>query len=191
MKCVTLTTGSAISGERASWAYVLRYGSDFREDAGGTNVGNTLRYKIRSSEDTKSRVSNALLRMEMLAVIEGLQRLRMPCGVLVMSQNFWLLDDICLEGGPRSYTRKLKQITYPIKNAELWKRLDVAAEKHFMDTRWINFMSIYADKERCDVLARTQATCLGTGLEAVTFFRDVFLRGVPEGDLGTARAVRP
>jgi ribonuclease HI len=176
MKIVTLTTSSAIRGDRAGWGYVLRCGNDSREDAGGENVGDMLRYRIRSPEDTVSRVFTVLRRMELLAIIKGLQRLKLPCEVLLRSEDLSLLDDVCIERfrwKEAGWTRTWKKYTFPIKSADLWKRLDIAAEKHSIVTEEVDEQSGGPDREHCDDLARIQASRFATGLEAVSFFRDV------------------
>lgn len=45
----------------------------------------------------------------------------------------------------------------PVKNVDLWKRLDIASQPHKIDWRWVKGHSGHTENERCDILARTAA----------------------------------
>lgn len=141
---VTLTTSSAINYEcpEGGWAYILRCGSHSGEGSGRTKNGLRLRPRF------------FLERLEILAVIKGLERLKAPCEVLLMSESDRLLRCVSSsrfvwreEGWKKSGT-----------NTDLWQRLDEAAEKHIIDTQQIGKQSGDPDKKRCDDLAGSQAS---------------------------------
>ena len=164
MKKVTLTTSSALSGgiDRVGWAYILRYGNHSREDARGAAITDILRYGSHSAENTEYPANKALIRMEMLAMEKGLQKLKEPCEVLLISEYRHLLEDFSFwrfkwkAHGWAYRDRKNKKIL--LLNADLWQRLDAAAEKHIIHTQPIEEQSGDPDMKRCDHLARSQAS---------------------------------
>jgi ribonuclease HI len=145
MMNVTLTTSSISSYEdprNGGWAYFLRYGSNSGEGSGRTKNGLRLRPKP------------FLERLEIIAVIKGLERLKVPCEVLLISESDRLLRCVSSsrfvwreEGWKKSGT-----------NTDLWQRLDEAAEKHIIDTQLIGEQSGDPDLKRCDDLAWSQAS---------------------------------
>ena len=142
-KDVTLTTSRAIDYEcprEGGWAYVLRDDSHSGEGSGRTKNGLRLRPKP------------FLVRLELIAVIKGLERLKVPCKVLLRSGSEDLLRSVSSsrfvwreKGWPKSYD-----------HADLGQRLDEAAEKHIIVTQQIG--SYDPDMKRCDDLARSQAS---------------------------------
>jgi ribonuclease HI len=145
MKNVTLTTSSAINYEcpEGGWAYVLRCGSHSVEGSGRTKEAFRLR-----------RPRDFLERLELLAVIKGFERLKVPCEVLLMSASEELVRCVSSsrfvwreQGWPKSHYL-----------ADLGQRLDEAAEKHIIDTQRIGRQIGDPDMKRCDDLAWSQAS---------------------------------
>ena len=145
MKNVTLTTSRVIRYEdprNGGWAYVLRDDSHSGEGSGRTKNGLRLRPK------------SFLKRLELLAVIKGLERLKFPCEVLLRSASEELLR--CVSSSRFVW----KEQGWPKRDyfADLGQRLDEAAEKHIIDTQQIWSESGGPDMKRCDDLARSQAS---------------------------------
>jgi ribonuclease HI len=162
MRNVILTTSSVINpfGEvsRGGWAYILRCGSRTAEDAGGSEAHHETR-------------------MEMQAIIEGLLKLNSPCEVLLNSCYFWLLERIEHDRfiwkargwreDPWSYTlpELREREPAPVPNADLWQRLDAAAEKHIIHhpgsrsgyPDLVYSDVVRSDNRRCSQLASSQA----------------------------------
>lgn len=145
MKNVTLTTDSAFGNYRCfnegGWAYVVRCGADAREGSGRTKKPRDLRPKF------------FLQRLELIAVIKGLERLKLPCEVLLISESEDLLRVV-------SSSRFVwREQGWPKSNylADLGQRLDEAAEKHIINTELMGIQSGDPDKKRCDDLALSQA----------------------------------
>jgi ribonuclease HI len=94
-------------------------------------------------------------RMELTAVIEGLAALKRPCEVTLYLDSQYVLKGITewIHGwkakGWRTSTKE------PVKNAELWQRLDalVASGGHKIDWRWVRGHAGDPGNERADVLA--------------------------------------
>ncbi len=92
-------------------------------------------------------------RMEMLAVIEGLGALKKRCKVTVYTDSVYVQKGITewIHGWKsRGWKTAAKQ---PVKNEDLWKRLDAAAQGHQVDWRWVKGHAGHAGNERADALA--------------------------------------
>ena len=93
-------------------------------------------------------------RMELMAAIAALEALKRPCDVELHtdSQYLWLGITEWLRGwkanGWRTSAKK------PVKNDDLWRRLDEAAQRHHVDWRWVKGHAGHDENERADELAR-------------------------------------
>jgi ribonuclease HI len=89
-------------------------------------------------------------RMELLAVIVGLEMLKNPnTKVLVVSDSKYVVDSV-LKGWVFGWEKKG---FVDRKNSDLWKRLLVVYRKHKVDFKWIKGHNNHPQNERCDVLA--------------------------------------
>ena len=93
-------------------------------------------------------------RMELLAVIAGLEVLTKPCCVSVHSDSKYVVDAID-KGWVLNWLRKNWQRGKqgPVKNADLWKRYLAAATQHTVKMHWVKGHAGHEHNERCDVLA--------------------------------------
>ncbi len=94
-------------------------------------------------------------RMELTAVIEGLAALKRPCKVLLYLDSQYVRQGITewIRGWKaKGWITSTKQ---PVKNVELWKRLDELVEKsgHQIEWRWVKGHSGDPGNERADALA--------------------------------------
>ncbi|MCY4586829.1 MAG: ribonuclease HI [Bryobacterales bacterium] len=140
MKSVTLITDGSCLGNPGpgGWAALLRYGEHSRELSGA------------DPETTNNR-------MEMTAVLEGLSTLREPCRVTIEVDSEYVKKGITewMAGWKR---RSWKTVTkQPVKNQDLWRRLDEAVARHDVKWRWVKAHAGHADNNRCDELAREAA----------------------------------
>ncbi|MEK0081902.1 ribonuclease HI [Benzoatithermus flavus] len=93
-------------------------------------------------------------RMELTAAIEALEALKRPMRVRLWTDSEYLRQGITtwLEGwrarGWRTADRK------PVKNQDLWERLDAAQRRHRVEWRWLKGHAGHAENERADRLAR-------------------------------------
>ena len=97
-------------------------------------------------------------RMELMAVIVGLEALTKPCEVLVVSDSKYVTDafnqhwmDSWLKNNWKTSTKK------PVRNVELWKRLLEAMKPHEVTFSWVKGHDGHPENERCDKLATTAA----------------------------------
>ena len=120
------------------WAALLRWGGIERELAGG-------------EADTTNN------RMELMAAIAALEALREPCTVILTTDSQYVRQGI-LDWLANWIRRGWKTAGGdPVKNRDLWERLQAAAAPHAVDWRWVKGHSGHPENERVDQLARTAA----------------------------------
>ena len=97
-------------------------------------------------------------RMELMAVIVGLEALTKPCQVTVVSDSKYVTDafnqywiDGWLKNNWKNSAKK------PVKNKSLWVRLLKAMEPHEVNFQWIKGHAGHPENERCDELATRAA----------------------------------
>ena len=152
MKKVTLYTDGACSGNPGpgGWGLIL-----FFTDSKGT---------VHSMEANGGEADTTNNRMELLAVILGLEKLREPCEVTVYSDSQYVCNAInkgWLEGWQKKGWKNASK--EPVKNVDLWERYLKSAAPH--SVRFVNVKG-HSDNEynnRCDELAR-EATAQMKGL---------------------------
>lgn len=117
------------------WGAVLRFGTHVRELYGG---------------EPESTTNN---RMELTAPIMALETLNRPCEVHVFTDSTYVRSGITswLAGWKRNgWKTSTKQ---PVKNADLWQRLEEACERHQVEWFWVKGHAGVADNELADQLA--------------------------------------
>jgi len=93
-------------------------------------------------------------RMELLAVIVGLEALTRPCHVMVYSDSKYVVDAFnrhWIDSWVKKEWKRSKN--EPVKNVDLWKRLLIAKENHQVEFCWIKGHDGHPQNERCDQLA--------------------------------------
>ena len=97
-------------------------------------------------------------RMELMAVIVGLEALTKPCDVEVISDSKYVTDAFnqnWIAGWlKRGWKNSSKE---PVKNIDLWQRLLRAKEQHQVKFTWVKGHAGHPENERCDRLATTAA----------------------------------
>ncbi len=134
---VTIYTDGACSGNPGpgGWGAILMWNGKRRELSGGA----------------KQTTNN---QMEMTAAIEALEALKRPCTVHLYTDSTYLKTGITewihkwKANGWRTAARK------PVKNAELWRRLDALMDKHRVHWHWVKGHAGDTENERADALAR-------------------------------------
>ena len=97
-------------------------------------------------------------RMELMAVIAGLEALTKPCGVEIISDSKYVTDAFnqhWIEGWIKKGWKRGKN--EPVKNVDLWKRLLKAKEMHQVTFTWVKGHNGHPYNERCDFLATSAA----------------------------------
>ena len=93
-------------------------------------------------------------RMELMAAIMALESLKRPCTVEMHVDSAYVKDGIgkwidrWKRNGWKTADKK------PVKNAELWQRLDAALARHNISWHWVKGHAGHAENERADELAR-------------------------------------
>ncbi len=134
---VVIFTDGACSGNPGpgGWGAVLMYGGKEREICGG------------ESDTTNNR-------MELMAAIQALEVLKKPCQVELHTDSQYVRNGITQwlhswkARGWKTADRK------PVKNEDLWRRLDEARLRHQVDWRWVKGHAGHELNERADGLAR-------------------------------------
>jgi ribonuclease HI len=103
-------------------------------------------HKKEASEGFRLTTNN---RMELLAVIVGLEMLTRPCQVLVVSDSKYVVDSV-EKGWVFGWQKKGFKGK---KNIDLWKRFLLIYPKHQVKFKWIKGHAGHSENERCDVLA--------------------------------------
>jgi len=124
-----------------------------RGNPGPGGWGALLRYQGVEKEIYGSEADTTNNRMEMMAAIKALESLTKPCDVALTTDSQYVMKGITewLEGwkkrGWKTAARK------PVKNVDLWQRLDKATEKHTINWHWVKGHSGHDENERVDELA--------------------------------------
>ena len=97
-------------------------------------------------------------RMELMAVITGLEALTRPCEVEVISDSKYVTDAFNQHWVDGWLKRNWKgSSNNPVKYVELWERLLKAKEPHQVKFTWVKGHAGHPENERCDKLATTAA----------------------------------
>ena len=95
-------------------------------------------------------------RMELMAAIMGLEALKRPCRVRLFTDSNYVRDGVTkwIHGWKKNGWRTADK--KPVKNVELWQRLDAARAPHQVDWIWVKGHSGHPENERADELARLE-----------------------------------
>ena len=97
-------------------------------------------------------------RMELMAVITGLEALTRPCEVEVISDSKYVTDAFNQHWVDGWLKRNWKgSSNNPVKSVDLWKRLLKAKAPHQVKFTWVKGHAGHPENERCDKLATTAA----------------------------------
>jgi ribonuclease HI len=124
-----------------------------RGNPGPGGWGVLLRYKDHEKTLRGSEHNTTNNRMELMAAILGLESLNRSCKVVLTTDSKYLRDGIkqwlarWKKNGWKTVTRQ------PVKNEDLWRRLDKAASKHDIHWKWVKGHSGHPENERADQLA--------------------------------------
>ena len=135
---ITIYTDGACSGNPGpgGWGAILISGEHRKELFGGER------------ETTNNR-------MELMAAIEALDALKRSSNVVLHTDSTYVKDGITkwIHGWRRNGWRTAAK--KPVKNSELWQRLDEASKRHDIDWCWVKGHAGHPENERADELARS------------------------------------
>jgi len=140
MKPVEIHTDGACLGNPGpgGWAALLRFAGREKELSGGE----------------PATTNN---RMELMGAIAALEALKEPCAVVLYTDSKYVQQGISewlpkwLRSGWKTASKQ------PVKNQDLWERLQAAAARHRVQWLWVKGHAGHPDNERVDALARAQA----------------------------------
>lgn len=154
---VAIWTDGACSGNPGpgGWGAILTYGDNRKELSGGE----------------PATTNN---RMELMAAIQALEALTRPCTIDLYT------DSAYLKGGITSWLKGWKRNGWktadkkPVKNVELWQRLEDATQPHKIEWHWVKGHANDVMNERADELARM-------GMRPFLIDRAARVPGTPKG----------
>jgi ribonuclease HI len=93
-------------------------------------------------------------RMELLAAIAALEALDRPSAITVVTDSAYLRDGVTawIHGWKRNGWKTADR--KPVKNEDLWRRLDAARARHDVTWAWVKGHAGHPENERADALAR-------------------------------------
>ncbi len=124
-----------------------------RGNPGPGGWGAILRCKGKEKELFGGEAETTNNRMEMMAAIMALESLSRPCQVALTTDSKYVLQGITewiVGWKKRGWKNSAKQ---PVKNVDLWQRLDEANAKHRVEWHWVKGHSGHDENERADALA--------------------------------------
>ena len=124
-----------------------------RGNPGPGGWGAILNYKGKIKELYGAEKHTTNNRMELMAAIKALESLTRPCSVQLNSDSIYVLKGIT-DWMPNWKKRGWKTAAKtPVKNEDLWRRLDAVMTKHKVEWKWVKGHSGDAANERADALA--------------------------------------
>jgi ribonuclease HI len=136
LKKVEMFTDGACRGNpgKGGWGVLLRYGDAEKQLYGG------------DPETTNNK-------MELTAVIRGLEALKKSSQVIITTDSRYVLEGITewLPGWKKRHWKTAGK--KPVKNQELWQRLDELVNRHDIEWHWVKGHSGHPENELADQLA--------------------------------------
>jgi ribonuclease HI len=124
-----------------------------RGNPGPGGWGAILRYGEREKELNGAERDTTNNRMELMAAIVALETLKRACDVTLTTDSQYVRKGIT-EWLPNWKRRGWKTADKkPVKNQDLWQRLEAAAQRHSIHWKWIKGHSGHVENERADQLA--------------------------------------
>ena len=112
-----------------------------------------LRYRDQEKEISGAETATTNNRMELMGAISALEALRKPSRVLLHTDSQYVLKGMTQwirDWRARGWRTADKK---PVKNVDLWQRLDAAAAPHQVEWRWVRGHAGNPGNERVDALA--------------------------------------
>jgi ribonuclease HI len=125
--------------------------------------GALLRYKGVERELSGAESDTTNNRMEMMAAIAALEAITRPSRIILTTDSTYVRDGITkwiIGWKRRNWKTAGKK---PVKNVDLWQRLEAASAPHAIEWHWVRGHSGHAENERADTLAREAITTMKSG----------------------------
>ena len=132
-----------------------------RGNPGPGGWGAILRFKGKERELSGAEPLTTNNRMELMAAIVALETLKRSCEVELTTDSQYVCKGI-KEWLPRWRDRNWTTASRkPVKNEDLWRRLDDAQSRHRVRWHWVRGHAGHAENERADQLAREAIDAMG------------------------------
>ena len=109
---------------------------------------------VRSRDLSGGEAETTNNRMELMAAISALESLTRPSAITIVTDSTYVKNGITTwihDWKRKDWRTAAKK---PVKNADLWQRLDAAQDRHDVTWEWIKGHAGHAENERADELAR-------------------------------------
>jgi ribonuclease HI len=116
--------------------------------------GALLRYGANEKELSGAEVLTTNNRMELMAAIAALEALKKPAEVALYTDSIYVRDGITRWLPGWKAKGWLTADKKPVKNVDLWQRLETATHIHKIDWLWVKGHSGHPENDRVDQLAR-------------------------------------
>ncbi len=115
--------------------------------------GAVLRYREKERELWGGEPQTTNNRMELMAAIVALETLKRPCNVALTTDSRYVQKGVTewMESWKRRGWKTANK--QPVKNVDLWQRLDRAIARHNIEWHWVRGHSGHPENERADALA--------------------------------------
>jgi len=127
--------------------------------------GTVLKYNDNIKELSGAQANTTNNQMELLGAIKGLEALKEPCEVEIISDSKYVVQGInewlknWIKNNWRTAAKK------PVKNVELWQNYVKISKIHTIKAFWVKGHAGHEQNERCDFLARNEAEILKAKLQ--------------------------
>ncbi|MBL8707465.1 MAG: ribonuclease HI [Rhodospirillales bacterium] len=144
-------TGAAVAGEDVVEAFTDGACSG---NPGPGGWGAILRFKGVEKELSGAEQPTTNNRMELMGAISALEALKRPSKVRLYTDSTYVRDGITkwIHGWKKKAWRTADK--KPVKNVDLWQRLEAAAKPHQIEWHWVRGHAGHEENERADLLAR-------------------------------------
>jgi ribonuclease HI len=151
---VSTGTGRIFSDDKAKGTVAIWTDGACSGNPGPGGWGAILRYAGTEKELSGGEAPTTNNRMELMAAISALEALKRPCTVDLHTDSEYLRNGVMkwLAGWKRNGWRTADK--KPVKNIDLWERLDAALGRHEIRWHWVKGHAGDEMNERADELAR-------------------------------------
>lgn len=121
---------------------------------GPGGYGTILRYGKKEKEISGYFPNTTNNRMELMAVIVGLETLKRPSQVRVVTDSTYVFKGITTWIDTWIKKKWLNSRKKPVLNRDLWERLFILSKPHQIEWKWVKGHEGHSENERCDKLAK-------------------------------------
>lgn len=121
---------------------------------GPGGYGTILRYDKKEKEISEYFPNTTNNRMELMAVIGGLETLKRPSHVRIVTDSNYVFKGITTWINTWIKRNWLNSRKRPVLNRDLWERLFILSKPHQIEWQWVKGHEGHPENERCDKLAK-------------------------------------